>query len=154
MYEAGQSGREARMQEDLRDLEERLAEARRAYGQLREQVDLGNRDFTERDVQDKADQIKQLEVQISAYKKAPEAQRGATEETSKIADEVKKSAEADIERAVLAHVDLRPAAIIEKFDLRRPIYCDLAAYGHMGREDLNAPWEARDLADVLKAELL
>jgi S-adenosylmethionine synthetase len=62
--------------------------------------------------------------------------------------------EADIERAVLAHVDLRPAAIIEKFDLRRPIYCDLAAYGHMGREDLNAPWEARDLADVLKAELL
>ncbi len=62
--------------------------------------------------------------------------------------------EADIERAVLAHVDLRPAAIIQKFDLRRPIYCDLAAYGHMGREDLNAPWEATDLSEVLKAELL
>lgn len=62
--------------------------------------------------------------------------------------------EADIERAVLAHVDLRPAAIIQKFDLRRPIYCDLAAYGHMGREDLQAPWEATDLAEVLKAELL
>ena len=62
--------------------------------------------------------------------------------------------EADIERAVLAHVDLRPAAIIQKFDLRRPIYCALAAYGHMGREDLNAPWEATDLSDVLKAELL
>ncbi len=65
-----------------------------------------------------------------------------------------KVAEADIERAVLAHVDLRPAAIIQKFDLRRPIYCDLAAYGHMGREDLHAPWEATDLADILKADLL
>ena len=65
-----------------------------------------------------------------------------------------KVPEADIQRAVLAHVDLRPAAIIQKFDLRRPIYCDLAAYGHMGREDLKAPWEATDLAEVLKAELL
>ena len=65
-----------------------------------------------------------------------------------------KVPEADIERAVLAHVDLRPAAIIRKFDLRRPIYCDLAAYGHMGREDLNAPWEATDLAVQLKADLL
>ena len=65
-----------------------------------------------------------------------------------------KVPEGEIERAVLAHVDLRPAAIIRKFDLRRPIYCDLAAYGHMGREDLNAPWEQTDLADVLKAELL
>ena len=41
-------------------------------------------------------------------------------------------------------VDMRPAAIISRFDLRRPIYGDLAAYGHMGREDLNAPWEKRD----------
>ena len=65
-----------------------------------------------------------------------------------------KVAEAAIQEAVLKHVDLRPAAIIQKFDLRRPIYCDLAAYGHMGREDLNAPWEATDLAEVLKAELL
>ncbi len=65
-----------------------------------------------------------------------------------------KVAESAIERAVLAHVDLRPAAIIQKFDLRRPIYCDLAAYGHMGREDLKAPWEETDLAAVLKADLL
>ena len=65
-----------------------------------------------------------------------------------------KVSEAAIEAAVLRHVDLRPAAIIRKFDLRRPIYCDLAAYGHMGREDLNAPWEATDLAEVLKSELL
>ncbi len=62
--------------------------------------------------------------------------------------------ESAIEAAVLKHVDLRPAAIIQRFDLRRPIYCDLAAYGHMGREDLNAPWEATDLAEVLAAELL
>ncbi len=45
--------------------------------------------------------------------------------------------------------DLRPAAIIKNFGLRRPIYSGLAAYGHMGREDLNAPWENTDLADKL-----
>ena len=59
-----------------------------------------------------------------------------------------------ISRAILEEVDLRPAAIIERFDLRRPIYCQIAAYGHMGREDLDLPWEKRDLAPVLKAKLL
>ena len=44
----------------------------------------------------------------------------------------------------------RSAAIIQKFDLRRPIYCDLAAYGHMGREDLGVAWENRDLVEELK----
>ena len=62
--------------------------------------------------------------------------------------------EEEITRAVLRHVDLRPAAIISRFDLRRPFYRPLAAYGHMGREDLNAPWEARDLAPVLRSDLL
>lgn len=62
--------------------------------------------------------------------------------------------EEEITRAVLRYVDLRPAAIISRFDLRRPIYRPLAAYGHMGREDLNAPWEARDLAPVLRSDLL
>ncbi len=62
--------------------------------------------------------------------------------------------EEEITRAVLRHVDLRPAAIISRFDLRRPIYRPLAAYGHMGREDLNAPWEARDLAPILRSDLL
>lgn len=62
--------------------------------------------------------------------------------------------EEKIAEAVLRHVDLRPAAIIDRFKLRRPIYCNVAAYGHMGREDIDIPWEARDLADVLKAELL
>lgn len=37
--------------------------------------------------------------------------------------------------------DLRPAAIIDSLDLRRPIYRQLAAYGHMGRTDLDLPWE-------------
>ncbi len=46
-------------------------------------------------------------------------------------------------------VDLRPAAIIDRFKLRRPIYKKLAAYGHMGREDLDAPWEICDIADEL-----
>lgn len=49
--------------------------------------------------------------------------------------------------------DLRPAAIIKYFDLRRPIYCQTAAYGHMGREDIDLPWERTDMAARLAAEL-
>ncbi|MGN1409688.1 MAG: methionine adenosyltransferase [Eubacteriales bacterium] len=48
-------------------------------------------------------------------------------------------------------IDMRPAAIISRFGLRRPIYGDLAAYGHMGREDLNVPWENRDFSEEIKA---
>lgn len=55
--------------------------------------------------------------------------------------------------ALTALVDLRPAAIIKRFDLRRPIYAPLAAYGHMGREDLHAPWEETDLVPALRAAL-
>ena len=54
-----------------------------------------------------------------------------------------------IEQAILETVDLRPAAIIRRFDLRRPIYCQVAAYGHMGREDLMVPWEECNLAPIL-----
>ncbi len=61
--------------------------------------------------------------------------------------------EEKIKSAVLKCIDLRPAAIIKRFDLRRPIYCDVAAYGHMGREDLNVPWEATDMVDALKNQL-
>ena len=64
--------------------------------------------------------------------------------TGKISDEV-------IASRVSALVDLRPAAIIRRFDLRRPIYSEFAAYGHMGREDLDAPWEKTDLAEALRA---
>ena len=59
--------------------------------------------------------------------------------------------EEKIEQAIEKLVDLRPAAIIERFDLRRPIYCKVAAYGHMGREDVDAPWERCDLTEALKA---
>ena len=47
--------------------------------------------------------------------------------------------------------DLRPSAIIERLNLRRPIYRQVAAYGHMGREDLGVAWERRDKVDALKA---
>ena len=50
--------------------------------------------------------------------------------------------------------DLRPAAIIRDLGLRRPIYRQTAAYGHMGREDLGLPWEKCDKAEALKAALI
>ncbi len=59
-------------------------------------------------------------------------------------------AEEKIASAVSGLVDLRPAAIIRKFNLRTPIYKQLAAYGHMGREDLGVAWEICDIADELK----
>ena len=62
--------------------------------------------------------------------------------------------EEKISEFVAQNVDLRPSAIISKFDLRRPIYRQIAAYGHVGREDLDLPWEKTDLADKIKAELL
>jgi len=58
--------------------------------------------------------------------------------------------EEKISKAISELVDLRPAAIIKKFDLRKPIYKELAAYGHMGREELGVKWEVCDIADKLK----
>ena len=58
--------------------------------------------------------------------------------------------EEKISEAVSALVDLRPDGIIKKLDLRRPIYKELSAYGHMGREDLGVKWEICDIADELK----
>lgn len=58
-----------------------------------------------------------------------------------------------IESAVEKVFDLRPAAIIRDLDLRKPIYRQLAAYGHMGREDLGVKWENTDRVDALKAAL-
>ncbi|MFQ6117731.1 MAG: methionine adenosyltransferase domain-containing protein, partial [Candidatus Bipolaricaulia bacterium] len=49
--------------------------------------------------------------------------------------------------------DPRPGAIIEDFDLRRPIYRPLAAYGHFGRTDLDLPWERTDKAEAIRSEL-
>ena len=58
-----------------------------------------------------------------------------------------------LEEAVEKVFDLRPTAIIRDLDLRRPIYRQLAAYGHMGREDLGVRWEATDRVVALKAAL-
>jgi S-adenosylmethionine synthetase len=54
-----------------------------------------------------------------------------------------------IEALIRAHFDLRPAAIIQRLDLRRPIYRQVAAYGHFGRPDLDLPWERIDVAAAL-----
>jgi S-adenosylmethionine synthetase len=59
-----------------------------------------------------------------------------------------------IDGLIEKHFDLRPAAIIRDFDLRRPIYRQLAAYGHFGRDDLDLPWEKTDKADALRKEAL
>ena len=53
--------------------------------------------------------------------------------------------------AVRNKTDLRPAAIINHFDLRRPIYAKTASYGHMGREDIDAPWERLDLVPLFRS---
>ena len=63
--------------------------------------------------------------------------------TGAVSDEI-------LAKAVERVFDLRPAAIIRMLDLRRPIYRQLAAYGHMGREDLNVPWEKRDKTQELR----
>ena len=64
--------------------------------------------------------------------------------TGKVSDEKL----ADI---VAENFDLRPAAIIKNLDLRRPIYRQVAAYGHFGRTDIDVPWEKTDKAEALKA---
>jgi S-adenosylmethionine synthetase len=65
--------------------------------------------------------------------------------TGKISDDM-------IEKLVAKHFDLRPAAIIKDMDLRRPIYRQVAAYGHFGRDDLDLPWEKTDKAEILRKE--
>lgn len=64
--------------------------------------------------------------------------------TAKVSDEV-------IHAVVDTFFDLRPAAIIKRFDLRRPIYTPTSSYGHMGREDLNLPWEDTSIAEEIRA---
>lgn len=53
---------------------------------------------------------------------------------------------------VREHVDLSPDGIINRFELRRPIYKQVAAYGHFGRPELDLPWEKLDLVDALRAD--
>ncbi len=53
---------------------------------------------------------------------------------------------------VKKHFDLRPAAIIQTLELRKPIYRQTAAYGHFGRTDIDLPWERTDKAGILRKE--
>ena len=59
----------------------------------------------------------------------------------------------ELAAAVEKVFDFRPAAIIDQLDLRRPIYRPLAAYGHVGREDLDVAWEKTDRVQALRATL-
>ena len=72
----------------------------------------------------------------------PVSVRVDTEGTGKIADEL-------LAEALQKAFDFRPAAIIDTLQLRAPIYRRLAAYGHMGREDLGVAWEKTDRVDAL-----
>ena len=71
---------------------------------------------------------------------------GAIRQTGKVDD-------GKLEQAVSKVFDLRPSAIIKNLGLRRPIYKNLAAYGHMGREELSVSWEKTDKVAELKAAL-
>ena len=66
--------------------------------------------------------------------------------TGKLSDE-------ELAEVVNRHFDMRPAAIIDNLKLRRPIYRQVAAYGHFGRTDIDVPWEHTDKVEELKAEL-
>lgn len=66
--------------------------------------------------------------------------------TGKLSDE-------RLEKLITENFDLRPAAIIDALDLRRPIYSATAAYGHFGRTDVDLPWEHTDRVDALRAAL-
>lgn len=63
-----------------------------------------------------------------------------------------KCAHAKMVELIRKHFDLRPAGIIKMLDLQRPIYKQVAAYGHFGRNDLDLPWEKTDKADILRKE--
>ena len=64
-----------------------------------------------------------------------------------------KLPDSEIAELVKQHFDMRPAAIIKQLDLLQPIYKNVAAYGHFGRNELDLPWEKLDMVDTLKKAL-
>src|SRR5688572_7741842 len=84
----------------------------------------------------------ELQVSYAIGKAHPVSLMVETFGTGAVADDT-------ILRLIQEHFDLRPAAIIEHLDLRRPIYRQTAAYGHFGRDDLDLPWERTDKAATL-----
>lgn len=85
----------------------------------------------------------EIQVSYAIGKAHPTSLAVETFGTGVVADSV-------IEQLIHDHFDMRPAAIIRDLDLRRPIYKQVAAYGHFGRSDLNVPWERTDKADMLR----
>jgi S-adenosylmethionine synthetase len=88
----------------------------------------------------------ELQVSYAIGKAEPTSVSVETFGTGIIPDEA-------IAELVKKHFDLRPAAIIQHLDLRRPIYKQTAAFGHFGREDLDLPWERLDKVDAIKADI-
>ena len=87
----------------------------------------------------------ELQVSYAIGKAQPTSLAVETFGTGAVQDEL-------IESLIREHFDLRPAAIIRALGLRQPIFKQVAAYGHFGREDLNVPWEKTDRAEILRQE--
>ncbi len=87
----------------------------------------------------------ELQVAYAIGKSHPVSMMFETYGTEKVPHE-------KIEELIRGHFDLRPAALIKKLNLRRPIYRKTAAYGHFGRQDKDFTWEQTDLAEVLRKE--
>ena len=85
----------------------------------------------------------ELQVSYAIGRAEPTSLAVETFGTGRIGDEA-------LEALIKANFDLRPAAIIRDLGLRRPIFKQVAAYGHFGREDINVPWERTDQADTLR----
>jgi S-adenosylmethionine synthetase len=93
--------------------------------------------------------VDRLEIQVSYVigKAHPLSVSIETFDTEKVTPQI-------IMDLINKHFDLRPGAIIQYFDLRRPIYRQVSVYGHFGRTDLDLPWEKTDKADILRKEAL
>ena len=87
----------------------------------------------------------ELQVSYAIGKAEPTSLSVETFGTGRIGDD-------QISSLIENHFDMRPAAIIRDLGLRRPIFKQVAAYGHFGREDVDAPWEKTDKAEILKSE--
>jgi len=87
----------------------------------------------------------ELQVSYAIGKAEPTSLAVETFGTGRVPDDI-------ILRLIREHFDMSPVAIIRDLGLQRPIYKQVAAYGHFGREDLDVPWEKTDKADVLRAE--
>ena len=87
----------------------------------------------------------ELQVSYAIGKANPTSLSIETFGTGRVSDDI-------IEELIDDHFDMSPSAIIRSLKLRRPIYKQVAAYGHFGREDVDAPWERTDKAEMLRRE--